>query len=97
MIKINRVKLKESVPVYDLTVESTESFFANDTLVHNCAEINLPTQSFTSLDDEGEYKLALDNGEDVTLPGQHLVLLRDGSMKKVKELTEEDDIENLLI
>ncbi len=52
MIKINRVKLEEPIPVYDLTVESTESFFANDTLVHNCAEILLESQPFTRLDDE---------------------------------------------
>lgn len=32
-----------SIPVYDLTVGDTESFFANGILVHNCSEIILPT------------------------------------------------------
>jgi ribonucleoside-diphosphate reductase alpha chain len=61
-----------------------------------CMEITLPTRPFQSLDDEGEYKLTLDNGQEVTLKGQHKVLIKDGTMKKVRELTEEDDIENLL-
>jgi ribonucleoside-diphosphate reductase alpha chain len=61
-----------------------------------CMEILLPTRPFQSLDDEGEYKLTLDNGQEVTLKGQHRVLLKNGEMKKVRELTEEDDIESLL-
>ena len=62
-----------------------------------CMEITLPTVPFNSLDDEGEFMLQLDNGEEVTLPGQHKVLLINGSKKKVRELTEEDDIKDLLI
>ena len=62
-----------------------------------CCEILLPTVPFKSLDDEGEFMLQLDNGEEVTLPGQHKVLLINGSKKKVRELTEEDDIKDLLI
>jgi ribonucleoside-diphosphate reductase alpha chain len=62
-----------------------------------CMEILLPTVPFKSLDDEGEFMLQLDNGEEVTLPGQHKVLLINGSKKKVRELTEEDDIKDLLI
>jgi ribonucleotide reductase alpha subunit len=31
----------EETPVYDITVPETECFFANDLLVHNCAEIAL--------------------------------------------------------
>jgi ribonucleotide reductase alpha subunit len=61
-----------------------------------CQEICLPTVPFQSLDDEGEYKLTMDNGQEVTLTGQHRVLLKDGSLKKVRELTENDDIEKLL-
>jgi ribonucleotide reductase alpha subunit len=30
-------------PVYDITVDTTECFFANDILVHNCSEISLAT------------------------------------------------------
>jgi len=37
MLKIE--KLKNKIPVYDLTVENTHNFYANDILVHNCAEI----------------------------------------------------------
>lgn len=37
MLKIEY--LEEEIPVYDLTVENTSNFFANDILVHNCAEI----------------------------------------------------------
>lgn len=52
MLKIKRIQLEEEMPVYDLTVEDTESFFANDVLVHNCAEITLPTIPFNRLDDQ---------------------------------------------
>lgn len=37
MIKIE--KMTEKKPVYDITVEDNHNFFANDILVHNCAEI----------------------------------------------------------
>jgi intein/homing endonuclease len=95
MLKIRKVHV-EPTDVYDITVEDTHCFFANNLLVLNC-EILLPTQSFKSLDDEGEFKLTLDNGQEISLPGQHKVLLKDGSKKKVRELSENDDIENLLI
>ena len=36
MIKIERVKNR---PVYDITVNKNHNFYANDILVHNCAEI----------------------------------------------------------
>jgi len=62
-----------------------------------CAEILLPTRPFQRLDEEGEYKLTMDTGEEVTLAGEHKVLLKDGTRKKVRELTENDDIDNLLI
>jgi hypothetical protein len=62
-----------------------------------CLEILLPTVPFKSLDDEGEFKLTLDNGEEITLPGQHKVLLSTGEKKKVRELTEDDDIQDLMI
>lgn len=32
-------KLKEKIPVYDITVEDNHNFYANNILVHNCAEI----------------------------------------------------------
>jgi ribonucleoside-diphosphate reductase alpha chain len=62
-----------------------------------CSEILLPTFPFQRLEDEGEFKLTLDTGEQVTLPGEHKVLLKNGDRKKVRELTEDDDIDNLLI
>jgi ribonucleoside-diphosphate reductase alpha chain len=62
-----------------------------------CAEITLPNSPFESIDDEGEFKLYLDDGQEIILPGQHRVLLADNTTKKVRELTEHDDIKNLLI
>jgi ribonucleoside-diphosphate reductase alpha chain len=62
-----------------------------------CLEILLPTVPFKSLDDEGEFKLTLDTGKEITLPGQHKVLLSTGEKKKVRELTEDDDIQDLMI
>ena len=41
MLKIK--KLKEKEPVYDITVDNNENFYANDILVHNCSEISLFT------------------------------------------------------
>lgn len=35
--------------VYDITVEGNHNFFANDILVHNCSEIDLPTSGFKSV------------------------------------------------
>jgi len=49
-IKIERISYEKEIPVYDITVPDTESFFANDILVHNCSEIALPssvTETFT--------------------------------------------------
>lgn len=43
MLKIT--KLKEKVPVYDITVENNSNFTANDIVVHNCTEILLPHDS----------------------------------------------------
>lgn len=42
MIKIRKIKKPTPEAVYDITVDETHSFFANDVLVHNC-EILLPT------------------------------------------------------
>lgn len=43
MVKIRKIKMEKKIPVYDITVKNTHNFFANDVLVHNCAEIELPT------------------------------------------------------
>ena len=45
MIKIEY--LEKEIPVYDITVEDNENFYANGILVHNCAEITLPTKPLT--------------------------------------------------
>ena len=42
-IKIEKIIYDEDIPVYDLTVPGTSSFFANDILVHNCTEIAIPS------------------------------------------------------
>lgn len=58
MIKIEY--LEEEIPVYDITVEGTHNFFANDILVHNCQEITLPTKPIQHIDDpEGEIALCI--------------------------------------
>ena len=50
--------LERPQAVYDITVEDNSNFYANDILVHNCAEINLPTKPLKSYDDpEGEISL----------------------------------------
>jgi hypothetical protein len=89
--------------IYLTFIDNVQNQGPFDTAYHTiyqsnlCQEILLPTKPFKSLDDEGEFKLSLDNGQEVTLPGQHKVLLTDGTRKKVRELTDDDDIQNLLI
>ena len=56
MLKIEY--LKEEIPVYDITVEGTHNFFANNILVHNCQEITLPTTSLQHIDDDGPEEIA---------------------------------------
>jgi len=46
--------LEEEIPVYDITVEGTHNFFANNILVHNCLEITLPTKPIQHIDDIGK-------------------------------------------
>jgi ribonucleotide reductase alpha subunit len=38
-------------PVYDITVPETSAFVANNLVVHNCAEITLPTMPLQSIED----------------------------------------------
>ena len=89
--------------IYLMYVDNVQNQGPFDTNIHPvyqsnlCAEIVLPSVPFKSLNDEGEFKLTLDNGVDVVLPGQHKVLLANGDKKKVRELTEDDDIKDLLI
>jgi ribonucleoside-diphosphate reductase alpha chain len=49
---LNIEYLEEEIPVYDITVEGTHNFFANDILVHNCQEITLPVFPLQHIDDE---------------------------------------------
>lgn len=46
-VKIDILDQKEQV--YDIKVRSTECFFANGVLVHNCVEIALPTAGYNSV------------------------------------------------
>lgn len=48
MIKIRKITV-DPTPVYDITVEDTECFFANGVLVHNCQEIMLETKPYSSI------------------------------------------------
>lgn len=47
MIKVEFLEYTEDV--YDITVENTHSFFADDILVHNCGEISLRAFQFCNL------------------------------------------------
>lgn len=47
-IKIETIHYEEEIPVYDITVPETESFFANGILVHNCSEIMLASSELES-------------------------------------------------
>ena len=49
-------KLNYEIPVYDITVDKVHNFYANDILVHNCQEINLPTSPLTDINDGLTYK-----------------------------------------
>ena len=49
MIKIRKIQV-EPTSVYDITVPETSAFVANNIVVHNCAEIVLPTKPFKRLD-----------------------------------------------
>lgn len=49
MIKIE--KLNRKTKVYDINVENNHNFYANDILVHNCQEINLPTNPIYDIQD----------------------------------------------
>ena len=49
MLKIKKLVDREAV--YDITVEDNNNFYANNILVHNCAEIDLPTKPLNDLND----------------------------------------------
>jgi ribonucleotide reductase alpha subunit len=69
--------LEEEIPVYDITVEGTHNFFANDILVHNCVEVTLPVHPIQNLEDEAaEISLCILGGLNV------------GTIKSDKELEE---------
>jgi ribonucleoside-diphosphate reductase alpha chain len=81
MLKIEY--LEEEIPVYDITVEGTHNFFANDILVHNCQEITLPTKPLQHIDDP--------NGEIA------LCILSAVNVGKVKSDDEFEDLCNLSV
>lgn len=56
MLKIEY--LEQEIAVYDITVEGTHNFFANDILVHNCQEITEPTTPIQHIDDDGPQEIA---------------------------------------
>ena len=57
MLKIEY--LEEEIPVYDITVEGTHNFFANNILVHNCMEITEPTVPIEHIDEDGEIAICI--------------------------------------
>ena len=87
MLKIEY--LEEEIPVYDITVEGTHNFFANNILVHNCQEITLPTKPIQHIDDpNGEIALcilsAINIGKIKT--NDELEVLCDLSIRSLDEL-----------
>jgi ribonucleoside-diphosphate reductase alpha chain len=50
MLKIKKISLPKPITVYDISVEDTHNFFANDIVVHNC-EITLPTVPLNDIND----------------------------------------------
>lgn len=49
MVKV--IKLNKRSPVYDITVGGNHNFFANDILVHNCAEVVQTTKPMKNIND----------------------------------------------
>lgn len=57
-IKIEKIQQKKDV--YDITVQDNHNFYANDILVHNCQEVNLPTEPIYDINSEdGEIALCV--------------------------------------
>jgi ribonucleoside-diphosphate reductase alpha chain len=87
MLKIEY--LEEEIPVYDITVEGTHNFFANDILVHNCQEITLPTKPIQHIDDpDGEIALCILSAVNVgkLKSNDELEALCDLSVRSLDEL-----------
>ena len=69
--------LEEEIPVYDITVEGTHNFFANNILVSNCMEILLRTKPIEHIEDvDGAIALCI------------LSAVNAGTIKTEKELEE---------
>ena len=87
MIKIKRIVVEET-PVYDITVDEVHSFLANGIVVHNCAEIALPTRYYDSVldlykeDDSVNGEVALCNIGGIVYPN----IESDEDLEKVAEL-----------
>lgn len=81
MIKIEY--LEEEEAVYDITVKDNENFYANDILVHNCAEILLYVKELEHLYDE--------NGEIA------LCILTNINAGKIKSLDELDNLAKIVV
>jgi len=87
MLKIEY--LEEEIPVYDITVEGTHNFFANDILVHNCQEITLPTKPIQHIDDpNGEIALCILSAINIGKIKNHedLEVLCDLAVRSLDEL-----------
>lgn len=64
-VEIHSIEIIENDDVYDITVENNHNFFANNILVHNCAEIgfdysrsfcNLSEINFSTIKDNEDFK-----------------------------------------
>lgn len=78
--KSSRLKieyLENQIPVYDITVEGTNNFFADGILIHNCLEIALLTEPLEHVDDlQGAIALCI------------LSAVNVGTLKNLEELEE---------
>jgi ribonucleoside-diphosphate reductase alpha chain len=51
VLELNSLHKPSPVPVFDLTVEDTHTFFANGIGISNCTEISIPSKPLNSIDD----------------------------------------------
>ena len=97
-IKVENVD--ELFDVYDITVEDNHNFYANDILVHNCQEIALPTNGYNDVtelyNNESEtYVITLENNQVIKIKYNTDVKLISGEYKKIQELTNNDEIDDV--
>ena len=94
MIKIE--KLNKKIKVFDINVENNHNFYANDILVHNCQDINLPTSPIYDINDGESFKqLVRVKNENLEVFNSLLInssILIDGVKSSSRNLIYKNDI-----